>query len=96
MIPREVHLLVVGILSGDTRQLFLGQTEVLEFVLEDNARVVESVHDDEVALLHLLLSEGNHGEVVLTVMRVGSQRVLFGLSQGETVVEFRACHTQGV
>ena len=46
MIEHVVHLLVGGVLVGKYSQLPFSETEVVELVLEDDAAVVESVHDD--------------------------------------------------
>ena len=61
-----LHFLEFGELGEQAGQLFLAEGQVVEFVLEDDARVVESVLDDEVAGSHLLLGEGNLCQIVFT------------------------------
>ena len=70
-----VHVGVALILVGQTRQVFLAQPEVVELVLEYHAGMEEAVHNQGVALFHLLGSEGYLGEVVLALVRVVLQTV---------------------
>ena len=83
MIPSLIHLLVGGILCGEPVELFLSQPEVLQFILEDDARVEEAVHDNKVAFSLLLLGEGDLCQVILAVVRVVGQGV--GRLGSETV-----------
>ena len=70
MIEHVVHLLVGGVLVGKSSQLPFSETEVVELVLEDDAAVVESVHDDQVGGFHLFLGEGDVLQVVFAFMRI--------------------------
>ena len=70
---------------GKSSQLPFSETEVVELVLEDDAAVVESVHDNQVGGFHLFLGEGDVLQVVFAFMRivlgaVGNllQRILHG------------------
>ena len=81
-----VHLFKVCILGGQTRQCFLAETQVVQFVLEDNARMEQAVLDKVVTLGQLLFGERNLGQIVFTVMGVLGQCVGFGiLGSGKAV-----------
>ena len=49
MVVHLVHVFVVRILVGDAHQVFLTQSQVVEFILEDHTRMEESVADDGIA-----------------------------------------------
>ena len=70
MIVCIVHVLVFGVMVVESDEMFLAQLQEVEFVLEDNASMIESVHDDEVACLHLFFCERNLCEIVLTLVRI--------------------------
>ena len=85
MIKDIVHLLVCGVLVGESPQLLFAKAQIVEFVLEDDTAVMESVHDDEIGGLHLFLGERNVLQVVfafvgIVLRTVGdlAQRVFHG------------------
>ena len=59
MVVHIVHLLVVRVEVGQSAQLAFAQTQVVETVLENDTRMVQSVFDDVVAGGHLLFGERN-------------------------------------
>ena len=65
-----VHLLVGGILLGESQELLFRESQMVEFVLEDDAAVVQPVHDDQVAGLHLFFGKRYLGQVVFALVRV--------------------------
>ena len=70
------HTLIIGIFRGEPVELFLTEPQVVELVLEDDARVVESFLDHIVAGGFLFFGEGYLRQVVFAVMRVVLQTVL--------------------
>ena len=70
MIIDIVHVLVFRILVGHATEMLLAQQQVIELVFEDDAGVVQSVHDDEVACLHLFLGEWYLREVVFAFVGI--------------------------
>ena len=72
-------------MAGQPGELFLGQGEVFEFVLEDDARVEQAVHDNLVAGGLLLFGEGYLCQIVLAVVRVVGQGVFGGGVSREAV-----------
>ena len=70
MVVDIVHLLELREVGEQTRECLLAERQVVELVLEDDARVVESVLNDEVAGCYLLLGERNLCEVVFALVRV--------------------------
>ena len=70
MIVGIIHVLVFRILVVESHEVFLTQLKEVEFILEYDARMIESVHDDEVACLHLLFGERYLCEVILTLVRI--------------------------
>ena len=78
MIPGVGHLLVVGIVLRQSQQVLLREVQVVEFILEDDARLEQRLLDDGVAGLLLLVGEGDLGQIVLSVVRVVSQAVGLG------------------
>ena len=76
MIVDICHLLILGILGEQPVELLLAQRQVVEFVLEDDTAVEESVHDDGIAGRNLLFGEGNLLEIVFTLVGVVLGRVL--------------------
>ena len=89
------HLLELWEFGQQARQLLLTEGQVVQFVLEHHARVVESVLNDEITGCHLLLGEGNLRQIVLALVRVVLrtvihlfQRVLNGLLASNGVEHF--------
>ena len=78
VIPRLVHLFVGGILVGQAGQLLLGQTVVLQLILEDHTGIIQTIHDNQVALGFLFVGKGYLCQVVLAVVRVVGQCVGLG------------------
>ena len=70
MVVGIVHLFVRRILIGQSVELLLAEDEVVELVFEDDAAVVQSVHNDEVAGLHLFFGERNLCQVVFAFVRI--------------------------
>ena len=102
MVPCLVVLLVVGILAGQPAQRLLAELQVVQLVLEDDARMKQTVLDEVVALGFLFVGEGDLCQVVFAIVRVvggtigwlalaRSNRVAEGstLGGGQTVCGFR-------
>ena len=70
MVVDVVHLLELREVGEQTRECLLAERQVVELVLEDDARVVESVLNDEVASCHLFFGERYLCEVILTLVRI--------------------------
>ena len=70
MVEGICHVVVVGILCFQTTQRLLAERQVVEFVLEDHARVEQSVHDCLVAGFYLLFGERNLRKIILAFVRV--------------------------
>ena len=80
VIPRFVQMLVVAIVACQARQVFLTESQVIEFILEDNTRMEKSVLNDIVASSLLLVGEGNLRQIVFTLMGVLGWREFFLLA----------------
>ena len=65
-----VHVLEGGVAVGEPSQLPLAEVEHVELVFEDDAAVVEAVHDDEVAGFYLFVGEGDLCQVVFALVGV--------------------------
>ena len=70
VVPALVVLHIVGILGSQSRQCLLTEPEIVEFVLEDDARMEEAVLDQVVAGSPLLVREGYLRQVVFALMGV--------------------------
>ena len=70
MVIDIVHLFEIGEMVVQPNECFFAQGEVVELVFEDDARVVESFLNDEVAGRHLLFCEGNLCQVILPLVGV--------------------------
>ena len=75
VVPCLVVVLVVGIVGGQACQHLLAQLQVVEFVLDDDAGMVETVLDGIVAGCHLFLRKGYLCQVVFTIVRILGGRV---------------------
>ena len=80
MVVHLVHVFVVRILVGDAHQVFLTQSQVVEFILEDHTRMEESVADDGIAGCLLFLRKRYLCQIVLSIMGVASCLCLLFLS----------------
>ena len=99
VIEHVVHLLVRRILVGEPAQRLLAQRQVVELILENDAAMMQSVHDDEVGGFHLLVGERYVFQIVFTLVgvvlcAVGNlcQRVLHGSRLEERVALFIGEH----
>ena len=70
VIPGLVHLCVVVIVACQSQQLFLAQRQVVEFVLEDDARVEQPVLDDVVGGSLLLFCEWYLCQIVVALVGI--------------------------
>ena len=75
MIPRIVELLVLGIVLRQTQQLLLAEFQIVEFVLENDARLQEGFLYDGVARGLLIVCERNLRQIELAVMRIVGEGV---------------------
>ena len=75
VIPRLVVMFVVGILRSQTAQCLLAKRQVVELVLEDDARMEQTVFDEVVALGQLLFGKRYLCQIVFALMRVESSAV---------------------
>ena len=82
MIVDLIHLLEFRVGKGEACELFLAQPEVVELVLEDDARVEESVGDDGMAFCFLLFGKRNLLQVVFSFVRIVFQAVFLAVSHG--------------
>ena len=87
-----VHLFIVRIRAVQAEQLALAEVKHVELVLENDAAVMQSVHDDEVTGLHLLFVERYLCEIILPFVRIVLravcyllQRILHGSGFGQRV-----------
>ena len=74
MIVGVVHVLVGGVVVDESSQCLLTERKVVELVLENDATVVETIHDNHVAGLFGIFAEWDVFKVVCALMRV-----VFGL-----------------
>ena len=95
MVIDLVHLVELRIGEGEPVELFFAEAEVVEFVLEDDAGMEQSIGNDGMALLFLFLFEWDLLQVVLTLMRIvlctvlnGGQGVFDSIHGGCQRVEF--------
>ena len=65
-----VHVLIVSIFVSQSSQGFFAQRQIVEFILKDNSRVEQSVHNRFVALRDLFLRERNLCKIILPFVRV--------------------------
>ena len=70
MVVHVRHVRIVGILRFEPVERLETQCQVVELVFEDDAGVVETVHDGGVALCHLLFCKRNLCEIVFAAVRV--------------------------
>ena len=87
VIPHLVHLLKLREAVRQAQQLLLGQTQVLELVLEDDASMEQTVLYNQVALSHLILREGNLQQIVFSFVGIVGGTVV--LQIGQTVGDAR-------
>lgn len=73
MIKSIVFVLIAWILTDEPCECFLTQCEVIKFIFEDDATVVERIRDGVVACLELLLCEWDLRKVELTLVRIRFQ-----------------------
>lgn len=66
-------MLIAWILTDEPCECFLTQCEVIKFIFEDDATVVERIRDGVVACLELLLCEWDLRKVELTLVRIRFQ-----------------------
>ena len=69
-------LLKVGILSFEACELFLRQVEIIELVFEYHARIIQSVHNGEIARCHLVFGKWYLRKIILTLMWVVLRTIL--------------------
>ena len=70
MVEHIVHVLIVGILVGETTQLPLSQTEVVELVLEQHTTMEQGIFDDGIALGDLLLSKRDLCQIIFSFVGI--------------------------
>ena len=61
---------IVGIVAEQTVELSLGSTEVLELVLENDTHIIQTLLNNIVSRIFLLVGLRNLGEIVFGIMRV--------------------------
>ena len=89
------HLLKFGEVGHQTIELLFAERQMVEFILENDARMIESVLNDEVAGRDLFFGERNLRQIVFAFVRVVLrtvfhlfQRVLNSLLTGNRVEHF--------
>ena len=89
------HLLKFGEVGQQAHKLLLAEAEMVEFVLENDTRMVESVLNDEVAGGDLIFRERNLRQIIFALVRIVLrtvrhlfQRVLNGLLSGNRIEHF--------
>ena len=70
MIVGILQMLIVRIMIHQSAEGFFAEREVIQLILEDDARMIESVFQELVAFCQLLWRERNLGEVVLPLVRI--------------------------
>ena len=71
-------MLIVVVVARQTRQMFLAEGQIVEFILEDDAGMEEAVLDDIVAGGLLLIAEGNLCQIVFpSVGILGRRQTVF-------------------
>ena len=92
MIVGILQMLIVRIMIHQSAEGFFAEREVIQLILEDDARMIESVFQELVAFCQLLWRERNLGEVVLPLVRivhgtVGNllERIFLGSHIGERI-----------
>ena len=88
-----IHLLELRIIVGQAVKLLFAEAQVVEFVLEDDTGMIQSVGDDGMAFGFLLLLERNLLQVILPFVRIILRTVLYG---GQRVLRGFHGRIQGV
>ena len=70
MIVYIIHVLILRIVVSQSAQRLLAEWQVVELILEDDARMIESVFKQLVAFCQLFRGEWNLSHVVLPLVRV--------------------------
>ena len=86
MIVHIVLVLIFRVLVEQSFKLSVAEAQVVQLVLENHARLIQTFHDDAVAGFHLFLGERQLSQIVLAFVRVVlcavfalCQRVLYRL-----------------
>ena len=64
------HLFKLREVSHESCELLFAERQIVEFILEDDARIVESILNDQVTCGHLLFGKWYLCQIVFTLVRV--------------------------